>query len=90
MEAEVLGTLTRLIELRNQDEDRSVALRASDSLLDRAGFKPTDKLKLSGDQDEPLEIVISRRAEPKQDEANHTDVPHPQTDGTSGGGMGNG
>lgn len=56
--------------------DESVRLRAAQIVQERFWGKAQDKLKLSGDTDEPLEIVISRRsAEPKQDEANHTDVP---------------
>ena len=60
LEEEAVSSLQRLVELRGQSSELSVALRAAMDLLDRAGYKPTDKLKLSGDTDEPLEIIISR------------------------------
>lgn len=60
MQALVDPAITRIHELIMQDEDRSVSMRASADLLDRVGFNRTDKIKLSGDADEPLEIVISR------------------------------
>lgn len=64
LEAAVPGALERLITLSQQDEDRAVALRASDSIMDRGGYRPADQLKLSGDAEAPLEIIISRPVRP--------------------------
>ncbi len=52
--------ITRLLALMETADQDSVSLRAALDILDRTGFKPTDKIKLSGDGDEPLSIVISR------------------------------
>ncbi len=60
LEAVVLGTVTRLVQLRDQSADLSVSMRASADLLDRAGYSAQRQLKLSGDSDAPLEIIISR------------------------------
>lgn len=54
--------------------DESVRLRAAQIIQERFWGKAQDKLKLSGDQDEPLEIVISRRV---------SDVPLSVEDSTS-------
>jgi hypothetical protein len=70
LEAAVPSALDRLIQLSEQDEDRAVALRASDSLMDRAGYRPADQLKLSGDAEAPLEIIISRPTRAVEPEAN--------------------
>lgn len=74
MQALIDPAVTALAEMIQQTDDLSVRMRASADLLDRVGFKPTDKLKLSGDADEPLEIVISRP---------RSDVPQAASDGTS-------
>ncbi len=62
LEATVLTNIQRLEQLRDQDEDLSVSMRASADLLDRAGYSAQRQLKLSGDSDAPLEIIISRGA----------------------------
>lgn len=45
LENEAPETLDRLLQLRDA-EDEKVALAASKDLLDRAGFKPTDKMQV--------------------------------------------
>ncbi len=50
--------------LADESVDASVRLRLGVDILDRAGFRPIDQLKLSGDVEAPLEIIISRRADP--------------------------
>lgn len=52
--------LERLVQLISHADQDSVSLRAAVELLDRTLGKTTDKLKLSGDADDPLEIIISR------------------------------
>ena len=53
--------VAHLARMMNSEEtDDALRTRIAQDLLDRTGFKPTDKLKLSGDANEPLEIVISR------------------------------
>ncbi|MCR4375902.1 MAG: hypothetical protein NUW22_13745 [Acidobacteria bacterium] len=49
--------LTKLIDSADTD---SVKLAAIRDVLDRAGYKPTDKLQVGGDAAQPLEIVIQR------------------------------
>jgi len=56
--------ITRLAQLLQDADQDSVSLRAAVDLLDRAGFKPGDKLQLSGDAEQPLEIIISREPPP--------------------------
>lgn len=60
IEAALPTALERIIALTERADSDSVRLRAAEMLLDRNLGKVTDKLKLSGDADEPLEIVIAR------------------------------
>lgn len=62
--------ITKLQKLIDQSDDPAVAMRAVADLLDRAGFRPADQLKLSGDAEAPLEIIISR---PVRKDAEPTD-----------------
>lgn len=64
LEAAVPSTLDKLISLRDQASDLAVSLRASVDIMDRAGYRPADQLKLSGDAEAPLEIIISRPVRP--------------------------
>ena len=45
-------------------EDDSVALRAAQLLQERFYGKAQDKIQLSGDSEQPLEIIISREPPP--------------------------
>lgn len=67
LEAMVEPALARLRSLIEHADSDSVRLRATEMALDRALGKVSDKLKLSGDVDEPLEIVISRPNVPASD-----------------------
>ncbi len=60
LEAMIDPALDRLRQLIDTADSDSVRLRALELAMDRALGKVTDKLKLSGDQDDPLEIIISR------------------------------
>lgn len=64
LDAALPTALDRIISLIQHADSDSVRLRAAQELLDRTVGKVTDKLKVSGDQDEPLEIVISRPVQP--------------------------
>lgn len=45
---EVVHSLRTVITLRDHAENETVRLKAAQDLLDRAGFKPTDKKEISG------------------------------------------
>lgn len=59
--------LEQLVALLTSADQDSVRLRAMEAVLDRTLGKVTDKLKLSGDIEAPLEIIISRGSSPTTD-----------------------
>ncbi len=59
--------ITRLGELMAKADTDAVTMRAIGDILDRAGFRPIDQLKLSGDAEAPLEIIITRAPAPTSD-----------------------
>jgi hypothetical protein len=50
-----------LIRLAKKAESETVRRQACCDVLDRAGMKPADVLKLQGDPDNPLELNVSLR-----------------------------
>lgn len=63
MAAQVDPVLTELFAMyTNEKVDHAVKVRIMHDILDRTGFRPIDQLKLSGDAEAPLEIIITRTA----------------------------
>ena len=56
----------RVFELMEQDENRNVALGASKDILDRAGLKPIEEIKINSEiPDEIYESILKRIAKDK-------------------------
>jgi hypothetical protein len=53
LKAASLPAAKRLAALALESDDEDVALKACLAILDRTGYKPTDKLELSADPDAP-------------------------------------
>lgn len=56
--AEALPSVKRLVELRDQSKEQSVAFQAARELLHMAGYQPNSKVQLTGEGDGPLQIII--------------------------------
>jgi hypothetical protein len=52
--------LAALSQVISQKKDNKARVAASNSVLDRAGFKPTDKLEISGSLETQSELDLSR------------------------------
>ena len=58
-----LATLSRLVE---QKKDNKSALGAANSILDRTGYKPTDKVKIEGTISLPERLIAARKRTGKE------------------------